>query len=180
MSRRRNKRQKTLCERFWAKVHFNPNGCWEWTGASFRGYGQITMEFKRQYAYRASLWMIGIETPKGMHVDHLCRNPPCVNPAHLEVVTPRTNTLRGMAGIARTLARAKVNHCKYGHEYTDENTTIAPDGARTCVICKNEAYHRWYYSKGAESIRLKRGTKTRRHPSSCPSETAPVGPPACE
>lgn len=32
--------------------------------------------------------------PKGLHVDHLCRVPTCVNPAHLEAVTPGENVRR--------------------------------------------------------------------------------------
>ena len=32
----------------------------------------------------------------GMVRDHLCRNTACVNPAHLEIVTSRENTLGGI------------------------------------------------------------------------------------
>lgn len=33
-----------------------------------------------------------------MQLDHLCRNPACCNPSHLEPVTPKENTRRGNAG----------------------------------------------------------------------------------
>ena len=33
--------------------------------------------------------------PEGMQIDHLCRLPACVNPDHLEVVTPTQNVRRG-------------------------------------------------------------------------------------
>jgi hypothetical protein len=32
--------------------------------------------------------------PRHLVVDHLCFNPPCVNPKHLDVVTQRTNLKR--------------------------------------------------------------------------------------
>jgi hypothetical protein len=34
--------------------------------------------------------------PEGLQIDHLCRNPGCVNPAHLELVTNAENTQRGL------------------------------------------------------------------------------------
>ena len=33
--------------------------------------------------------------PAGMQIDHLCRVPVCVNPDHLEAVTPAQNVQRG-------------------------------------------------------------------------------------
>ena len=33
--------------------------------------------------------------PDGMKLDHLCRNPSCVNPDHLEIVTQCENVRRG-------------------------------------------------------------------------------------
>ncbi|WP_369010576.1 HNH endonuclease signature motif containing protein, partial [Bacillus cereus] len=32
--------------------------------------------------------------PEGMELDHLCRNPPCVNPDHLDPVTHEENMRR--------------------------------------------------------------------------------------
>lgn len=49
-----------------------------------RGYGN------HRAAYRKAKG----EVPFGMHVDHLCRVRSCVNPDHLEVVTPSENLRR--------------------------------------------------------------------------------------
>lgn len=45
-------------------------------------------------AYRWSYEYHRAEIPAGLHLDHLCRNPGCVNPWHLEPVSPLENMRR--------------------------------------------------------------------------------------
>lgn len=70
--------------------------CWEWQGTlSYEGYGLLRIDYKQIRAHR---WMYEQKVgpiPEGLHLDHLCRNVRCVNPDHLEPVTPRVNGLRG-------------------------------------------------------------------------------------
>lgn len=51
--------------------------------------------------FRAHKWLyeqlIG-PVPKGLELDHKCRNKLCCNPDHLELVTHRENTARGSLG----------------------------------------------------------------------------------
>lgn len=121
-------------ERFWASVE--PTGfCWTWTGKVQERSGHGRFNPTRQasiaahrYAYESLVGPI----PEGMTLDHLCRNPPCVNPDHTEPVTNRVNVLRGF-GI--TAQQARQTHCKRGHEFTPGNTYVTKRGIRQCREC---------------------------------------------
>lgn len=70
--------------------------CWLWRGAvTNAGYGQVTdPETYTRLAHRWSYENLVELIPDGMHIDHLCRVRLCVNPDHLEVVTPEENQRR--------------------------------------------------------------------------------------
>lgn len=134
---------------FWEKVNKDgPNGCWEWTGwISTEGYGGFQTPKRPRgprstYAHRFSYELLVGPIPKGLHIDHLCRNRKCVNPDHLEPVTNRENVLRG---IGLSAENARKEFCKNGHEFNAENTYYRPGGAghRNCKQCKRDAWHRW-------------------------------------
>lgn len=123
-----------LPERFWQKVTPEPNsGCWLWTGATIpEGYGSFGVKGRHQQgAHRVSYEALCHQIPRGFHIDHLCRTPSCVNPAHLEAVTPGENTRRGRAGAFQR----ERTHCPSGHEYTTENTYMRRVGWRDCREC---------------------------------------------
>jgi len=119
-----------------SRVTETNQGCWNYAPDTRGGtsYRQIALRESGRpvlrYAHRVSYEHLVGPIPKGMQLDHLCRNRMCVNPAHLEPVTARENTRR---------ATSLITACPSGHAYTDENTGISSgDGMnrRYCRECK--------------------------------------------
>lgn len=72
------------------------SGCWEWAGyRSPEGYGRVGIRSKSQVAHRAYWEEVNGPVPKGMVLDHKCRNRACINPDHLRVVTVGQNNHMG-------------------------------------------------------------------------------------
>jgi hypothetical protein len=87
-------------DRLEARRQIDSAGCWNWTGARTpKGYGQIRLATgQTAYTHRESYETFVGPIPEGLHIDHLCRNRGCFNPAHLEPVTPKVNARRGLTG----------------------------------------------------------------------------------
>lgn len=113
------------------------DACWIWTGPTDgKGYGRASFDGVSVFAHHVALrFWTGSVVPAGMHTDHLCRTPLCCNPIHLEVVTPRENTLRGIGLAAENAVKT---HCANGHEFDDENTYFEPGGKRHCRACQRD------------------------------------------
>jgi hypothetical protein len=131
---------------FWSKVDKSQD-CWLWTGGKDAcGYGNAWFNNTNTKAHRISYTLIVGDIPKGLVLDHLCRNPPCVNPQHLEAVTHRENCRRGIQG-------RKLEYCLKGlHKLTQSNTYKWTDkGGRDHRKCKSCQYTR----VKLEKLRLK-------------------------
>jgi hypothetical protein len=143
-------------ERFWGKVK-KTETCWLWIGAgakTAKPYGRFWLDGRMVQAHRFAYERLVSPIEDGLYLDHLCRTPACVNPAHLEPVTARENSLRGETVLARNLAKT---HCPQGHAYDAANTywtkpgKKTPYGSRQCRACmrnrKRVAYRRRKHPK---------------------------------
>lgn len=119
--------------RFWAKV--DATGiCWEWTAAKTRfGYGAFRTDKRWHRAHRWAYEQLVGPIQDGLELDHLCRNPSCVNPDHLEPVTRAVNNERSNSLSAR---RKRQVACNKGHDFTEENTYRDKLGRRYCITCQ--------------------------------------------
>lgn len=128
----RSNRAATFEARFLARV-LKTDTCWLWQGnKSDDGYGHVKLGLEAESGRRteqAHRWAyerwIG-PIPEGLQLDHLCRTPPCVNPAHLEAVTSGENTRRHTR---------LITECPAGHPYDKANTYVGHKGKRACRAC---------------------------------------------
>lgn len=139
---------KPIAERFWGKVDKSENApCWTWKGAfQCHGYGTFSRKnksglWRQVLAHRFAYEDVKGPIPEGLSLDHLCRNPACVNPDHLDPVTHMENCRRGVCADSARHPTAIKNraktHCPRGHAYDDQNTYVNSRGCRCCKICKS-------------------------------------------
>lgn len=109
--------------------------CWLWTGATeTTGYG-VTRWLGRKALPHRVIWeaLVG-PIPEDMQIDHLCRVRSCVNPDHLEPVTPKENTRRSVMSLYS--GPRHRTHCPSGHPYSGKNVRLYR-GRRYCRTCHN-------------------------------------------
>lgn len=115
-------------------------GCLEWRGnRDPDGYGLVKVEGKNMRAHRRmfELWH-NVKLKRDEVVMHVCDNPPCFNPLHLRRGSHAENMADMDAKGRRVNAESMVTHCPKGHEYTNVNTYVDPQGKRRCRTCRTQ------------------------------------------
>lgn len=132
------------------------NGCWEWTGRiTYQGYGQICVgsrtdnSRRNRQAHIVSYETFVGEVPKGLELDHTCRNKRCINPDHLEAVTHSVNMKRAIYKAGKrpgAIFNLNKTECKWGHPLD----YIYPNGKkRGCTTCRRAISKSWQLARKA-------------------------------
>lgn len=139
-----------LPERLTDKFTIEQSGCWQWKKPGDDGYGLVRWAGRKQPAHRVMYELAVGPVPEGAELDHTCHSTDasclggpclhrsCVNPEHLEPVTPLVNVERSM----RNNCQARKTHCPRGHAYSAANTYVSPQGDRMCRTCRQAADRR--------------------------------------
>tara|TARA_R110002020_G_scaffold10785_4_gene40931 strand:+ start:823 stop:1386 length:564 start_codon:yes stop_codon:yes gene_type:complete len=127
---------KTCYVAFISRYVVAKNGCWNWRGhKSKAGYGMHSNRSKTIGAHRVSYVIHKGQIPVGLVVHHVCNNPSCVNPDHLDAITQKENALLSSSP---TALNKRKTHCNRGHSLEGEHMKLTWQRGsyrRRCTIC---------------------------------------------
>lgn len=128
-----------FAEQLLRSVRIDPDtDCWVWIAIQDRhGYGRVSARQEMRAAHRWTFENLVGPIPDGAQLDHLCRRPLCVNPAHLEAVSQEVNIVRGV--VARENYDPRLT-CPSGHPRDLYGRRGGARNARYCESCGREFY----------------------------------------
>lgn len=141
----------TLAKRLWSRIdRLGPDECWPWTGYADRhGYGRISVGLDVngravQVPASRAAWMLVNDRflPSDVLIRHSCDNPPCCNPAHLEVGTHADNN-RDMVerGRAIYVQGERIAQAKLTEDEVREIVTMRGEGRTLKEIAAHFGVH---------------------------------------
>lgn len=152
--------------RFLAKVKFEDEpGCWLWIGSTDGAdYGRAySLSKKSEGAHRISYSIFVGPIEEGLQIHHICENPSCVNPSHLQAVTPLEHL--ELTPQAITNLQKAQTHCINGHELIGDNLYVYPGLAkkRRCRTCFNAWQNKRLAQKSQRAIKPERVSCNKGH-----------------
>ena len=161
----------TEVERFWSHVDKKtPLECWEWQGGKRSDYGFFNIPPTTIGAHRYSFELANGEIPDGKMVDHICHNPPCVNPYHLRLADYSQNgqNRKGATSISKSGVRgvwwdttnkkwvAQVGHRGKIHSAGHHDTKESAEEA--VISLRNKLHtHNWRDRIGTRTLDIHQG-----------------------
>lgn len=101
--------------------------CLIWHGKMNRhGYGRMRVDGVDKGAHRVAYehWVGPI--PDGFHLDHLCHIRACIEPSHLEPVTPRENSRRALVERDTSTGRFTPTPIGKDPQFRSQRTDLQP------------------------------------------------------
>lgn len=135
-----------LPERMAHRIVVTEAGCWEWQGSrGHKGHGMVWFSGRMRPVHRVVFELLtGLSTASAEDMDHLCRNPPCCRPDHVEPVTHAENMRRGIQSFA---ARQTCLSGRHDITLPGSVSVIGTARKRRCRECLNE-YRRTRRAQG--------------------------------
>ena len=122
---------RKLLRRIFNKVVVDPETqCWLKFPHNHAQYAKIAWQGQNLGVHRLTYRLFVGPIEAHLVIDHLCRRPCCINPAHLEMVTPQENARRGEGFNSES--------CAKGHPMTGYNVGLYPNGDRYCRECRTD------------------------------------------
>jgi hypothetical protein len=102
-------------------IRLTPRGCWVTGRKGFpNGYIPLRVNDRAYMLHRVAFMAFKGAIPAGLQVCHRCDNPPCCNPRHLFIGTPKENALD----------QAAKDRPKRGRASSRLGRRLAPDEVR--------------------------------------------------
>jgi hypothetical protein len=140
-------------QRFTEKILNKENGCWLFTSCVGKnGYARFKLNKRLRLAHRVSYEHFVGGIPDGFHLHHTCECKACVNPRHLNPVSPRQHIVH-LSPKAPAYKHHRQTHCQRGHFLSTENIYWSRSRRnRSCKICKHEDWLKRAKIRGSRSM----------------------------